>query len=350
MTGKTWVDVPLAAVGQIVTGTTPSSGDVDAWGSDVPFLTPTDIVGSTRFVRTGRHLSQRGVSRLRTRLLPNGSVCFTCIGATIGKMCMTSGLTVTNQQINSIVVDKERFDPVFVYFNLRHHSGRIAGMASGSATPIINKEAFGRQRLSFPGLGTQRAIAEVLGALDDKIECKQSIFAMTEGLAITLFADAAKRLEDSEGDQRPLSDLVDHLPGKYLPREQYSKGGPYAVYGSNSVMGSYSEYLYEGPITVMARIGSNCGALMWSEGSAWVNNNASALRAKPGVDPWVLHRLLQTIDMDPHRAGSGQPFVRVDSLLSAIVTVPPLRHRSLVGGKLRARVHSGGPLTCGVSA
>jgi len=178
----------------------------------------------------------------------------------------------------------------------------------------------------------------VLGALDDKIECNQSIFAMTEGLAITLFADAAKRLEDSEGDQRPLSDLVDHLPGKYLPREQYSKGGPgpYAVYGSNSVMGSYSEYLYEGPITVIARIGSNCGALMWSEGSAWVNNNASALRAKPGVDPWVLHRLLQTIDMDPHRAGSGQPFVRVDSLLSAIVTVPPLRHRNLVEGKLRA--------------
>src|SRR5450759_1272945 len=186
MTGKAWVDVPLAAVGQIVTGTTPSSGDVDAWGSDVPFLTPTDIVGSTRFVRTGRHLSQRGVSRLRTRLLPNSSVCFTCIGATIGKMCMTSGLTVTNQQINSIVVDKERFDPVFVYFNLRHHSRRIAGMASGSATPIINKEAFGRQRLSFPGLGTQRAIAEVLGTLDDKIEAIRTLAKKAECLAVAL--------------------------------------------------------------------------------------------------------------------------------------------------------------------
>jgi len=101
-------------------------------------------------------------------------------------MCMTSGLTVTNQQINSIVVDKERFDPVFVYFNLRHHSRRIAGMASGSATPIINKEAFGRQRLSFPGLGTQRAIAEVLGALDDKIEAIRTLAKKAECLAVAL--------------------------------------------------------------------------------------------------------------------------------------------------------------------
>jgi len=75
---------------------------------------------------------------------------------------------------------------------------------------------------------------------------------------------------------------------------------------------------------------------MWSEKPAWVNNNASALRAKPGVDPWFLHRLLETVDMDQHRGGSGQPFISVESLLSTVVVVPDASQQSVVGVKLRA--------------
>jgi type I restriction enzyme S subunit len=180
---EAWNDVPLSEIGQIITGSTPPAGSADAWGEDAPFLTPSDITdGATRYVEAARHLSPVGASRMKSRMLPAGAVCFVSIGSTIGKVCMTRRPSLTNQQINSVIVDQERFDPVFVYFCLRQQAPRIAGIASGSATPIINKAVFGVQRLAVPSLPTQRGIAEVLGALDDKIENCATVAASADAL------------------------------------------------------------------------------------------------------------------------------------------------------------------------
>lgn len=72
----------------------------------------------------------------------------------------------------------------------------------------------------------------------------------------------------------------------------------------------------------MARIGSNCGALRLSESSAWINNNASAIKA---IDPRMqvrLHEALRRVEMDNHRAGTGQPFIRTESLMGERIPWP----------------------------
>jgi hypothetical protein len=76
---------------------------------------------------------------------------------------------------------------------------------------------------------------------------------------------------------------------------------------------------------MMTRIGSNCGRLFWSHHAACLNNNASALKAKPAVNVWFAHRLLKTIDIYQHRMGTGQPFIDVRSLLSTPVIIPDIR-------------------------
>jgi type I restriction enzyme S subunit len=217
---------------------------------------------------------------------------------------------------------------------MKSHLLTLAG--AGATRPALTKAELTRLEVDLPPLVEQRAIAEVLGALDDKIEANCRVAQLTEQLARALFSDALAAFEDGKAVLSPLGNYIEHLPGKYLPRADYVRAGRYKVYGSNSVMGTHDRYLYEGPFTVMARIGSNCGALVWSAEPAWVNNNASALRARPGVDPWFLHRFLQTIDMDQHRAGSGQPFIRVDSLLATPVRLPDEDQQRLVGVKLRA--------------
>lgn len=133
-----------------------------------------------------------------------------------------------------------------------------------------------------------------------------------------------------------LRELCDHKAGKYLSKDQYSGGGPFPVFGSNSVMGSHTRFLFEGPLSVLARIGSKCGAVMYSAGPCWVNNNASALVARDGVDARWLHALLSTMPMDNFRAGSGQPFIRVEDLLSAPVSAPPLAEQRRIAGVLGA--------------
>jgi type I restriction enzyme S subunit len=246
---------------------------------------------------------------------------------------------VVNQRVGIFsLAEPHAIERRFLFYVLRSDEVRseFERRGYGSAQPNISPSLIQTVAIPLPPLAEQRAIAEVLGALDDKIEANRRVAQLTEQLARALFSDALAAFEDGKAVLSPLGNYIEHLPGKYLPRADYVRAGRYKVYGSNSVMGTHDRYLYEGPFTVMARIGSNCGALVWSAEPAWVNNNASALRARPGVDPWFLHRFLQTIDMDQHRAGSGQPFIRVDSLLATPVRLPDEDQQRLVGVKLRA--------------
>ncbi|MDR7606355.1 MAG: restriction endonuclease subunit S [Armatimonadota bacterium] len=119
-------------------------------------------------------------------------------------------------------------------------------------------------------------------------------------------------------------DIAETLPGKYLPASEYDPNGAFLIYGSNSVMGRAREYLYEGPIIVLARIGSNCGATMFSAAPCWINNNAAGIRGRPGTDTRFLFYWLQSFDFSLIREGSGQPFISQRALDGQIVRLPPL--------------------------
>jgi len=242
---------------------------------------------------------------------------------------------VSNKQMK-LTPDPSKVDSLYLYYALSSPDAvtAVQAIAIGSSVPGFNLGQLREIRVPLPPLDVQRAVAAVLGTLDDKVEQNYRMVALADELAESLFRQACEMADT--GHWYELGDLVEHLPGKYLAREMYKNGGPYSVYGSNSVMGSHTDYLYEGPLTVMARIGSNCGALAWSGKPAWINNNASALRAKGAADPWFIYRLLQTIDMDQHRAGSGQPFIQVSSLLSSSVMVPSVEQQQQIGTRLRS--------------
>ncbi|WP_083298318.1 restriction endonuclease subunit S [Mycolicibacterium grossiae] len=165
----TWQAIALGDLGEIITGTTPPARHPDWFGDETPFITPTDISEGNRRARPQRWLSSDGRAALRSKVLPAGSVGFVCIGATIGKLCLTELESVTNQQINSIVPNADT-DGRFVYYLLRNEATRIAGMAGGAATPILNKSAFSSVVVRVPDLLEQTKISSVLGGIDDLIE------------------------------------------------------------------------------------------------------------------------------------------------------------------------------------
>jgi len=195
----------------------------------------------------------------------------------------------------------------------------LGGVLNTTVQSTLNLADLKRLLIPVPPVRDREAIAEVLGALDEKIAASTSIVDASVNLATAIYAGA---LQHDGLESVRLDSMAEHLPGKYLPKEAYAAGGIYRVYGSNSDMGSHAEALYPGGFTVLARIGSYCGSLRWSQRPAWVNNNASALLPVGGFDPWVLRHALARVDMEPHRGGSGQPFIRVDSLMSSVVAVP----------------------------
>jgi len=181
-----WRETTLDQLGRIVTGKTPPSGRAEYFSGDIPFVTPTDFDGRRVIDSTGRYLTEEGASVVSGSRIPAHAVMVSCIGSDMGKAAMAGRDCVTNQQINSIVVESGD-DPLFVYYNLSTRKAEIRTAASGSAQPILNKSAFGQLDILLPPPDEQRAIAKILGTLDDKIELNRRMNETLEAVARALF-------------------------------------------------------------------------------------------------------------------------------------------------------------------
>lgn len=185
---SSWRNVTINDLGQIITGSTPPTKKVEYYGNEYPFITPTDIKTDSRIVQTERFLSQKGYEYNKSRLLPRNAVCVVCI-ASIGKICMTTAPSVTNQQINSVVVDQQKHDPYFVYYLLSTKTDMLYNIAGGVATPIVNKSTFANLEVCVPPLSTQRKIAAILSGYDDLIENNTRRIKILEDMAQTLYRE-----------------------------------------------------------------------------------------------------------------------------------------------------------------
>ena len=181
-----WRNATLDQLGRIVTGKTPPSSRKEYYGGSIPFVTPTDFDGRRTINDTGRYVTDHGADFVAGSRLPSLAVMVSCIGSDMGKAAIAGRGCVTNQQINSIVVNADN-DAVFVYYNLSTRKAEIRAAAGGSAQPILNKTAFGQLDILLPPLSEQRAIAHILGTLDDKIEVNRRMSATLEAMARALF-------------------------------------------------------------------------------------------------------------------------------------------------------------------
>ncbi|MBF1412066.1 MAG: restriction endonuclease subunit S [Prevotella histicola] len=199
-------------LGNIITGKTPSTSDISLWNGNIPFITPTDIKGFDVFYQglTERTVSSLGASKQKKTVLPPNAVCISSI-ATIGKMCLTSCESITNQQINSIVVNNAN-DYRYVLYLLRYNLPylQLVGGGSGSGTPIISKNKFAKFRfLVEDNLPTQQKIASILSAYDRLIENNTRRIRLLEQMAENIYKEWFVRFRFPEHEK---VEIVNGLP------------------------------------------------------------------------------------------------------------------------------------------
>ncbi len=312
-----WEELTLGELGRVVTGKTPLTAVDGNFGGQIPFVTPSDMDARKTISTTSRNLTEAGAKSVKGSKIPAGSVMVSCIGSDMGKAVIAGRDCVTNQQINSIVVD-DRFCSEFIYYNLSTRKDEIRHQAAGgSAQPILNKGDFSRLEITLPPLPEQRAIASILVALDDKIELNRRMNATLEGMARALFQswfvdfdpvrakldvmspspqpspigrgrseaggegligmDAetaalfpAEFEESTLGpiptgwEVKPLGEVIELAYGKPLKAED-RKNGPVCVYGANGPVGWHDEKLVSGPGIIVGRKG-NPGVVTWAHG------------------------------------------------------------------------------------
>jgi type I restriction enzyme, S subunit len=187
-----WEEKSIGDLGDVVTGSTPSTAKREYYDGNIPFISPADI-SELRFVETTKTtLTELGFQE--TRPVRAGSVVFVCIGSTIGKVAQTRRASATNQQINSVIPNPDHED-AFVYYALVQNADRVAKLAGIHAVPIVNKSLFSSVLLPVPKRNEQHRIATCLSSLDDLIVAQSdrlsALQTHKQGLLQQLFPSSA---------------------------------------------------------------------------------------------------------------------------------------------------------------
>ena len=159
---KGWANGIISDFGKVVTGKTPSTKKPEFYGGNIPFVKTPDMHDSCYVTETTNNLTTSGAETQMNKNLPKNSVMVSCIG-TAGVVAMTSKVSQTNQQINSVVFDSP-FKSYYFYCFATRLKELLEGLGSRGATMVnVNKGKFENIQILIPS-------EEILRNYSSKVE------------------------------------------------------------------------------------------------------------------------------------------------------------------------------------
>lgn len=182
-----WKQVTLGELGEVNRGRSrhrPRYAE-HLYGGPYPFVQTGDIKQSggkiTSFEQT---YSEAGLAQ--SRLWPAGTMAIT-IAANIAETAILTFPACFPDSVVGFIADETKCDVRFIEYTFRNLKRQIQHEATGSVQDNINLGTLQRLYFPLPDLPKQRAIASILGALDDKIELNRRMNATLESLARAIF-------------------------------------------------------------------------------------------------------------------------------------------------------------------
>ncbi|WDH78809.1 restriction endonuclease subunit S [Microbacterium esteraromaticum] len=292
----------------------------------------------------------------------NGPVGFTDVhqtkgpGVVVGRKGAYRGVHYAAQDFWVIdtafyIAPKRPLDMRWAYYSLQ--LADINGLDSGSAIPSTTRESFAGLRAHVPPLPEQQAIAEVLGALDDKITANTALAATAAAVArLELRAAVRDDARELTVDEASVV-LVRGITPRYLPdgegtrvlnqkcvRDQVVSLGPSRWTDDSKVRAE--KVLAVGDILVNSTGQGTLGRVArWTlPGQATVDSHITIVRPDPNVsDPTVIGQAVLAIEADIEALGegsTGQTELSRVELGRARIRVPSGERANRVGQTLRA--------------
>jgi type I restriction enzyme S subunit len=132
------------------------------------------------------------------------------------------------------------------------------------------------------------------------------------------------RSKNDVADRVVLSELVELRYGRGLP-ERKRKPGPFAVYGSNGIVGRHDSYLLDKQTIVLGRKGS-IGELTLTEQHSWPIDTTYyvVIKDRPRLDLEYLYYYLRTLDLKGLDTSSAVPGLNRKFVLELEIPLPPI--------------------------
>ncbi|WP_022919551.1 restriction endonuclease subunit S [Ruania albidiflava] len=187
-------------------------------------------VASAILVRDGRlvldearYVSEDVFERWMSVPLRSGDVILTS-EAPLGRVArvVTDAPLVLGQRLFGLRGRKDVLDSGYLYYALQTHrvQADLIGRATGTTVVGIRQSALRQLEVPAPAYPQQVAIAEVLGALDDKIEANRKLAATADELCAAIVRES----QDSNRAER-LGDVAEIVMGSSPPGKTMNEDG-----------------------------------------------------------------------------------------------------------------------------
>ena len=181
------------------------------------------------------YVSPRKAKELSANIARPGDLIFTQRG-TIGQVAIVPNTPfdqyIISQSQMKLTVDSAKADSDFVYyfFSTSEQKDYILRNAIQTGVPHTNLEHLRMTPLRLPSLLEQRAIAAILGSLDDKIELNrrtnETLEAMARALFKSWFVDFDPVRAKTDGWRNgTLGEIAEIIMGQSPPGETYNESG-----------------------------------------------------------------------------------------------------------------------------
>lgn len=266
-----------------------------------------------------------------------------------------------NQRVGRFIITRpEELDSRFLFFTLcdPDYQDELVSGAGGSANQAnISGAQIETLKIPIPPIDEQRAIARILGALDDKItlnrQMNHTLEAMGQSLFLSWFVDfdpvtakaggrkpygmneetaalIPERFMESklglipEGWQiAKIKDVAEFLYGKSLT-ETKRQTGPVPVFGSDGQVGWHNKALAASAGIIVGRKG-NAGKVNWSETPFFpIDTTFYVAPTSAHYGLRFLYQLLRAVDLENVSGDSAVPGLNRDLAYSLEMIIPPV--------------------------
>jgi type I restriction enzyme S subunit len=211
-----WREYRLSDIMDIISGGTPKTSVPEYWSGNIPWLSVADFNNVNRYVYdTEKHISELGLKNSSTKILKKGQLIISARG-TVGALAQLKRDMAFNQSCYGLNANSLTTND-FLFYLLKYCIAELKQQSSGGVFDTIIRETFDNISVFLPPLPEQKAIADVLSSLDDKIDLLTRQNKTLEDLAQAYFRKWFIEDASDEWEIKKLRDFGEIICGKTPP-------------------------------------------------------------------------------------------------------------------------------------
>lgn len=184
-----WISRPLRDCATWYSGGTPRKGNQKYWSGSIPWISAKSL--TEFFVSDSEEKVTEIGADNGTRLVPKDTVLFVVRGMSLKnefRMGITTRPVTFNQDLKALVA-RDDILPKFLAYAIKGRTQEILDLVgeAGHGTGVLPTDRIQGLEILVPPPEEQRAIARILGTLDDKIELNRKQNETLEAMARALF-------------------------------------------------------------------------------------------------------------------------------------------------------------------